>query len=41
MEQNEETQLKVSNRKPGRTLLVSNEYNLILKKTYLYFNTQN
>ena len=26
MDQNEETQMKVSNRKPGRTLLVSNEY---------------
>ena len=26
MEENEETQIKVSNRKPGRTLLVSNEY---------------
>ncbi len=26
MEENEETQVKVSNRKPGRTLLVSNEY---------------
>ena len=26
MDQNEETQIKVSNRKPGRTLLVSNEY---------------
>lgn len=26
MEQNEETQVKVSKRKPGRTLLVSNEY---------------
>lgn len=26
MEQNEETQIKVSKRKPGRTLLVSNEY---------------
>jgi hypothetical protein len=26
MEQNEETQVKISKRKPGRTLLVSNEY---------------
>ena len=26
MDQNEETQVKVNNRKPGRTLLVSNEY---------------
>ena len=26
MEENDETQIKVSKRKPGRTLLVSNEY---------------
>jgi len=26
MEENQETQIKVSNRKPGKTLLVSNEY---------------